>query len=502
MESNTDGRQYPVLKMLASGTSEQKQKALSLVKQIGSLFSSEVKGSGKIDRGQSLEQGKQLRKTVKRRQLGEWEVKKNREESIRLIFEQEKSRIPDLIPVRHERMSASPFAFYRAAAVIMADDLSGTPKTGIRVQTCGDAHISNFGIFASPERHLVFDINDFDETLPGPWEWDIRRLCTSVEICGRDRGFSEKERERTVRAAADSYRTAMREYSMMGTLDVWYDHMDLEKMSEKNADINAPMDFTTSLMQKTMQKAIQKNRDKALDKLTEQVNGHTRIISNPPLIVPFREMSSPDEMGIDGSRASEFLGLAMKQYRMSLPKERRYLIDQYTVCDAARKVVGVGSVGTRAWIIVMEGDGIHDPLILQVKEADASVFEPYVGKSVYLEHGRRVIEGQRLIQTAGDILTGWVRMPDFDGRVMDYYVRQLWDSKGSLNLEKVSAEELIGYAALCARTLAHAHAKTGNRHEIAAYLGKGDAFSDAMLEFSRAYADQNEIDYRTFLNAI
>ena len=486
---------------LSQAAAVRAQRAVSLVKKIGSSIRKEVEGTPKIDRSRSLGEGKALRKTVRRREMGVWEVSHDRKGSLDLIFEQEKTRLPDLIPVRHERMSASAFAFYRAAAVIMTRDLAQSAVTGIRVQACGDAHISNFGIFASPERRLVFDINDFDETLPGPWEWDIKRLCTSVEICGRDRGFSPEQREQAVRAAAQSYCRSMHTYSEMGTLDVWYDHMDLEKMF---ADTSAetPADISTSLMRKTMEKAIQKNRSRALDRLTEQVDGHTRIISNPPLIVPFRELSNPEEAGIDVGKASEFLGLALRQYRLSLPKERRYLIDQYTVCDAARKVVGVGSVGTRAWIIVLEGDGRHDPLILQVKEAGPSVLEPYAGKSEYLEHGRRVIEGQRVIQTAGDILTGWVRIPDFKGQVMDYYVRQLWDSKGSLDLEKVSQEELIGYAALCAQTLAHAHAKTGDRHAIAAYLGKGNAFADAMTAFAGAYADQNQIDYEMFLNAI
>lgn len=489
--------------LLPSISGVQRERAQSIVKRIRKIIAGELRGSEKLDRDASLAHGRELRKMVKRREQGVWDVREDHEDVVRLIFEQEKNRIPELIPVRHERMSESAFAFFRGAAVTMTADLAGTQTTGIRVQACGDAHIANFGIFASAERRLVFDINDFDETLPAPWEWDLKRLCTSVEICGRDRGFSREERAYAVRTAADSYRDSMREYSRMGMLDVWYDHMDLEKMHEDFSGSEEKLgDFSGSQMQKAMEKAIQKNREKAMEKLTERVDGRIRIISKPPLIVPFREMEEPEEMGMTGSRASEFLGLVMRQYRLSLPKERRYLVDQYSLCDAARKVVGVGSVGTRAWILVMEGDGEHDPLILQVKEAGPSVLEPYVGRSEYLEHGRRVVEGQRAIQTAGDILTGWVRLPDFNGRVMDYYVRQLWDCKGSIDLKKVTSEELSGYAALCGRTLAHAHAKTGDRHAISSYMGKGDVFIDSMVRFASAYADQNELDYRKFLELI
>lgn len=481
---------------LVERTSAGPEHAGTMIGRIRSAIESELAGEPKIIREESLSQGKALRKTLSRKQMGTWEVQKGRTDAIQRIFEQEKGRLPDLIPIRHERMRASAFSFFRGSAVLMAADLGSSPDTGIQVQACGDAHIANFGIFASPERRLVFDINDFDETLPAPWEWDIKRLCASAEICSRDLGFSGSDCRDVVYAAADSYRDAMREYSSMGTLDVWYDHMDLEKLYAEGK--NHLDDVSRRVMQKTMEKALQRNREHAMAKLTERVDGHIRIRSNPPLVIPFREMKEPEEMGISGDKASELLTFTLKKYRLSLPKERRYLIDQYSVVDAARKVVGVGSVGTRAWIVVMEGNSEHDPLILQIKEAGPSVLEPYAGKSVFPEHSRRVIEGQRAIQTAGDILSGWVFFPDYRGRSMDYYVRQLWDNKASVDLSRGTPEEIAGYCALCGRTLAHAHAKTGNRHKIAGYLGKGDAFPDAMQQFAAAYADQNQADYEEF----
>lgn len=473
-----------------------------ILKTIAERFVNEIKGEEKMDKNESLEKGKALRKVVSRKEQGDFTITKDRKQTLLLILDQEKTRVPELIPIRHERMLQSPFAFFRGAAITMADDLAKMKSTNIKVQACGDAHIANFGIFASPERRLVFDINDFDETLPATWEWDVKRLCVSIEICGRERGFSEQDRANTVFTAAKAYCESMKDYSDMGALDVYYDHMDLEKMIKDMGNDETKFDFAHSQIHKTMQKAITKNNMKALDKLTETVDGHVRMISNPPLIVPFRDLADSENIAINEGKASEFLSIVLKKYRLTLPKERRRLLDQYSIVDAGRKVVGVGSVGTRCYMIVLEGDGKHDPLILQVKEANQSVLEPYAGKSEYLEHGRRVIEGQRAIQTAGDILTGWVRIPDFHGQLMDYYVRQLWDCKGSINLDKVTADELVGYGALCARTLAHAHAKTGNRHMISGYLGKGDKFAKAMVRFSQCYADQNAIDYECFKQMI
>ena len=444
---------------------------------------------------EARQKGKLLRKSCKRTSHGNWQYTKDRDHIIELLKEQERTRIRELIPVRHQRMSASPFAFYRGAAVIMADDLSQTPVTGITVQACGDAHIANFGAFASPERRLVFDINDFDETLPGPWEWDIKRLITSIEICGRHRGFSEKDREDAVLAAARVYRQSMQHFSETGNMSMWYEHIDLERMYRVHEDELGKRKARN--IQKTAARTLSKTNEKAFAKLTEVVDGQIRIKSNPPLIVPLRDI----QVYGDKERAKDteqIIKDAIRSYRRSLPRERRILFDRYRVVDIARKVVGVGSVGNRALIVVMEGVSENDPLVLQVKEAQASVLENYLGKSIFAEHGRRVIEGQRAIQTASDILLGWASIQEADGVQRDYYVRQLWDSKGSINLDKISIYELSAVASMCAWTLAHAHAKTGDRHEIAGYLGKSDAFDKAMLRFARSYADQNERDFKVF----
>ena len=444
---------------------------------------------------EARQNGKMMRQTCKRPSHGTWEYTKDRDHIIELLKEQERTRIQELVPIRHERMSVSPFAFYRGAAIIMADDLSRTARTGIMVQACGDAHIANFGAFASPERRLVFDINDFDETLPGPWEWDVKRLITSIEICGRHCGFSENDRTEAVLAAARIYRRAMLRFSETGNMSMWYEHIDLEKLYRVHEGELGIQKART--IHKAAVKAMSKTNEGAFSKLTEVVDGQIQIKSDPPLIVPLRDIQ-----GYAGSKrvkkTEQIISDALRSYRRSLPRERRILIDRYRVVDIARKVVGVGSVGNRALIVVMEGVSENDPLVLQVKEAQASVLENYLGKSTFAEHGRRVIEGQRAIQTAGDILLGWARIQEADGVQRDYYVRQLWDSKGSVNLEKISPDELSAIASMCAWTLAHAHAKTGDRHGIAGYLGQSKAFEEAMLRFARSYADQNERDYEVF----
>lgn len=458
-------------------------------------FFDEILGRGYVPREESRQKGKELRGKCPRSLQGNWEVRKGRTEGTDLIFEQERDRIQELLPVRHERMAASAFAFYRGAAAVMACDLAGMPRTDITVQACGDAHISNFGMFQSPERNLVFDINDFDETLPGPWEWDVKRLLTSVEICGRDRGFSEKEREKAVLSAARTYRQSMRGFSKKGNLEVWYEHLDIGALY--NANKEAMGEDAAKAVHHAMKKAFSKNNDKAISKLTQTVDGQIRIVSNPPLVVPVREMSSGKK-----SENIKWMARSRIEYRLSLPRERRSLIDQYRVVDVARKVVGVGSVGTRDWIMVLQGREDGDYLVLQMKEAGESVLERYVGKSQFLEHGHRVVEGQRAIQTAGDIMLGWAKMADENGNAQDYYVRQLWDGKGSIDLTQVTPDGLAGVADLCAWVLAHAHAKTGNRHMIAGYLGKGDSFDKAMLRFAHSYADQNEADYAVFLRRV
>lgn len=446
------------------------------------------------DPEQSREEGKALRKKFPRRSHGAWEVQKDRDHAMQLLREQEKPRVQELVPIRHQRMAESAFAFYRGAAIIMADDLARTPTTDITVQACGDAHLANFGIFASPERRLLFDINDFDETLPASWEWDVKRLVSSVEICGRYLGFDAESRLEALKSTASGYHDAMARFAEMGNLDVWYAHLDVEEiMSRHESYLNKA---ERSAFRSTLKKAASKNSSRAIAKFTETVDGQVRIISDPPLVVPLRDLSS---IGVSQEVIVKFLGALLAHYRLTLPRDRRMLIDQYSPEDMARKVVGVGSVGMRTWIIVLRGAGPDDPLVLQVKEATESVLEPYAGKSVFREHGRRVVEGQRAMQTAGDVLLGWVRSPDETGAMRDYYVRQLWDAKGSVDLEKMDLHELSEFGALCAWTLAHAHARSGNRYAIAGYLGKGSGFDEALCEFAQAYADQNEADYQLFL---
>ncbi len=460
------------------------------------LLEEELKPRGRATREESLAYGKALRKQVPRGSHAAWEVGEDRQHAMDLLRRQEGDRVQDLLPIRHQRMAESPFSFYRGAAVIMADDLAHTPTTGVRVQACGDAHLANFGIFASPERRLVFDINDFDETLPAPWEWDVKRLATSVEICGRHLGLSEEERLDALRSTSRGYRQSMARFSRMGNLDVWYAHLDVEEILRERSDYLNKAERSALLA--TAEKASKRTSSRAVARFTETVGGELRVISDPPLLVPLRDLAG---YGISQETIVKVLGAYLARYRLTLPRERRSLIDQYTPRDMARKVVGVGSVGMRAWIIVLEGADPSDSLVLQLKEATSSVLEPYAGTSEFRDHGRRVVEGQRAMQTAGDVLLGWARSPDERGVMRDYYVRQLWDAKGSIDLERMDAHELARFGTLCAWTLAHAHARTGDRHAIAGYLGKGTAFDDALCEFARGYADQNEVDYQLFLKS-
>ena len=461
------------------------------------LLEQELVPQEHIERDEAQEYGKSLRKQVPRTSHAAWQVKDGREGAMTLLREQERDRVQDLLPIRHQRMAESAFAFFRGAALIMANDLARTPATGIRVQATGDAHLANFGIFASPERRLVFDVNDFDETLPAPWEWDVKRLATSVEVCGRHLGLSSEGRLAAIRSSVSGYHEAMSGFSEMGNLEVWYEHLDVERLLREHEERLDKQD--RSELRSTVERAYAKNSGRAVRKFTETVDGELRIVSDPPLLVPLRELST---VGISQEAIVRFLGSLLARYRLTLPRERRALIDQYEPEDMARKVVGVGSVGMRSWIVILEGAGPDDHLVLQVKEATSSVLEPYAGKSGFREHGQRVVEGQRAIQTAGDILLGWVRMPDETGTIRDYYVRQLWDAKGSVDLDRMDPEELERFAGLCGWTLAHAHAKTGDRHAMAGYMGKGSAFDDAICEFAQAYADQNEADYQTFLASL
>jgi uncharacterized protein (DUF2252 family) len=388
-------------------------------------------------------------------------------------------------------MLASPFAFFRGAAAVMAADLAVTPVTGIRVQLCGDAHLANFGGFAAPDRKLVFDLNDFDETLPGPWEWDIKRLAASIAVAARDRGFSVADRREAVRRAALSNRETMREFADMRTLDVWYARLEVEELF-------ARWSVRGGEQRKALEKARAKTSLRAFSKLTHEVDGQPRIISDPPLLVPIEELVEGSEQ-----QMQEVMTSLLADYRTTLPDDRRTLIDGYEPVHFARKVVGVGSVGTRAWIVLLLGRDTRDPLFLQIKEAEASVLEPFAGRSEYRTSGQRVVEGQRLMQAASDILLGWLPdVPGIDGRRRHFYVRQLWDQKASARLDSVPPHELAVYAGVCGWTLARAHARTGPRAAIAAYLGGGDRFDRALADFAEAYAEQNERDYAALVEAV
>lgn len=448
------------------------------------------------------EAGKALRNTVPLGSHATWSAPDDRPDPVALLKEQGESRLQELLPLRYERMGVSAFTFYRGGALIMASDLSNTPATGINVQACGDAHISNFGLFSSPERRTVFDINDFDETSIGPWEWDVKRMAASVEICGLDRGFSKKERKEAVLASVRGYRESMLKFATMGNLDVWYAHIDIDEVTSAFESKMTKKEKKQAA--KAIGKAKSKNSTRAIAKLTEVVDGKLRIISNPPIVIPLRDMASAAKSApwIKLLDTEKIVKLVLAAYRKTLSPDKQMLIRQYQGIDSAIKVVGVGSVGTRAFIIVMQGAGCEDPLVLQIKEAQESVLERFCGKSNAEQHGQRVVEGQRAMQTASDILLGWCRLPGVDGKTRDYYVRQLWDGKGSVDLERIDAKHLAIYARACGRTLAHAHARTGDRFGIAGYLGTTDEFDKAIAKFSRAYAAQNEADFARFQEAI
>jgi uncharacterized protein (DUF2252 family) len=440
--------------------------------------------------------GRAARAAVPRASHEGWDPPAARRSPVELLQEQAKTRVPELVPIRHARMTASPFAFYRGAAAVMAADLSTTPDSGLRAQICGDAHLANFGGFAAPDRTIVFDVNDFDETLPGPWEWDVKRLAASFEIAARSREFDDKSRKRIVRRVVRSYRDAMRELAATRNLDLWYTRLDENDIFER---------FRTGLtteelkrFQKNLAKARSKDSMRAFAKLTGRVDGEIRILSDPPLIVRLEELM-PD---VAAQNLREFLRGAFREYRQSLQPDRRHLVEQFELADFARKVVGVGSVGTRSWIALMLGRDDADPLFLQIKEAEASVLEPYVGKSTYANHGRRVVEGQRYMQSASDIFLGWDRFKNPDGSERDFYVRQMWDGKFSAQIEIMEPELLGVYGEMCGSTLARAHARSGDRIAIASYLGAGDTFDRAVASFSGAYADQNQRDYEEVIGAV
>jgi uncharacterized protein (DUF2252 family) len=434
--------------------------------------------------------GRAARKQAPRTSHGAWVPAADRADPVALLHAQETSRVPELVPIRHERMLASPFAFYRGAAVIMAADLATLPSSGLRVQCCGDAHLANFGGFASPDRHLVFDINDFDETSHGPFEWDVKRLAASFEIAGRARSFAAKDCRRVVLEAALAYRNAMANFALMNNLEVWYARLDMEQLFAQFASEAKPKDLERA--EKLVAKATGRDNLRAFDKLTERVDGKLEFVSDPPLLVPVRELSELDPIA-----TTDWIRERLRSYRHSLQADRRHLLEGYQFVDLARKVVGVGSVGTRCWVALMLGKDDGDPLLLQIKEAEQSVLEPYGGKSQYASHSQRVVEGQRLLQAASDIMLGWLHTTTPDDAERDFYVRQLWDWKVSANLETMTPDRMFLYARMCGWTLARAHARSGDRFAIAAYLGTNDVFDRAMADFAVAYADQNDRDYAT-----
>lgn len=409
-----------------------------------------------------------------------------------LLLGQAESRVPELVPVRHGRMLVSPFTFYRGAALPMAADLAGTPAAGLRVQLCGDAHLSNFGAFASPERNLVFDVNDFDETLPGPFEWDVKRLAASLAVAGRDNGFPAKARRTIVLAAAEGYRTAMRGFAEQPFMAVWYAHLDIEQaIGQFRTQVKAKR---LKAAGKLLAKAHTRDSTQAVGKLTTMVDGRRQIISDPPMIVPVEEVFA----GVQADAIYERLRAVLGKYRRSLQSDRRHLLEQFMLVQVARKVVGVGSVGTRAWVVLMDaGDGV-EPLFLQAKEAQPSVLAQYCGRSGYGNEGERVVAGQHLMQAESDIFLGWTRAPGPDQVSRDFYVRQLKDWKFSVPIEQMIPSGMTAYARLCGWTLARAHARSGDRIALAAYLGGSGKFDQAIADFAETYADQNERDYAAF----
>jgi uncharacterized protein (DUF2252 family) len=421
----------------------------------------------------------------------------DRPDPLTLLAEQDKSRVPELVPIRWGRMAASPFAYLRGAALPMASDLAGTPVTGLAVQACGDAHLSNFGIFGSAERLLVFDVNDFDETLPGPWEWDVKRLAASLEVAARDNGFPGKKRREIVMAAVGRYRQAMRRFATMSNLDVWYARTDMDQLrSELDSQLHKPQRAAIS---KGLAKARTHDSMQELAKVTRQVDGRPRIISDPPLLVPIDELIPKQAQR--KSFESQMHDLVGK-YGRTLQADRRFLLDEYAVTDMARKVVGVGSVGTRCWIVLMLGKDESDPLFLQVKEAQASVLSRFVGSSKYANQGQRVVAGQQLMQASSDIFLGWQRAEGIDGKTRDFYVRQLRDWKYSIDIQTLRPRGMRLYGERCGWTLARAHACSGDGIAIAAYLGASDVFDQAISQFAAAYADENERDYKSLNAAI
>ena len=450
----------------------------------------------RLEPGESKERGEFARAAVPCSAHGDWAADPHRPDPISVLVEQAATRVPDLLPLRYGRMLASPFTFFRGAAAVMAADLSSTPNSGIMVQACGDAHIANFGGFAAPDRKLVFGPNDFDETLPGAWEWDVKRMAASVEIAARDIGFPAERRQWLVTECVREYREGMIAFADESHLNVWYDRLTAAELVERfggRLGRKGRVHFS-----KHFAKAPRKDSVRAVRKLTETVHGKLRFRSVPPLLTPIRHLGrvgGPEDTG-------EYTRELLSEYSDSLDEDRRYLFSSYRFVDMARKVVGIGSVGTRAWIFLLVGRKGLDPLVLQAKEANASVLEPYFGASEFGNHGERVVRGQRLSHAATDIFLSWQRSMGLEGHEHDFYVRQLWDWKASMDLSTLSAKGFHSYTEACGWSLARAHARSGDRLAIAAYLGTRPTFDSAIARFARAYADQTEMDHRRLAQAV
>ena len=450
---------------------------------------------------QRVARGRAARGTVPRSSHGRWEPAPDRPDPVALLEEQAASRVPELIPIRHGRMLASPFTFYRGSALIMAADLAATPVTGITVQLCGDAHLSNFGLFGSPERRLLFDINDFDETLPGPWEWDVKRLAASFEIMGRDRGFSPADRRAVVMAGVREYRKRMRRAAGMGSLTAWYEHFEagmLLKLVRQEVRVKRVGKSEAAAVEEMVAKARTRDSTRVFARRAGEIEGEPRIVADPPIIIPIEDLITP---GSEWENPDPLIKKLLSSYRRTLG-HHHHPLEEYRYVHAAYKMVGVGSVGTRCYIMLLLGRDNDDPLFLQVKEAQASVLERFLPASTYRHHGERVVAGQRLMQAATDIFLGWQRIRGLDGVTRDYYVRQFQDWKGSADVDTLLVPGATLYAQICGATLARAHARWGDRIAIASYLGKGEKFDRAIANFCVAYADQNERDYAAFAAAI
>lgn len=439
--------------------------------------------------------GRSARQHAPRSAHAEFTAAVGRDSFLALLEAQGATRLPQLSPVRYGRMLDSPFAFFRGAATVMAADLAGTPTTGLEAQLCGDAHLQNFGLYASPERHLVFDLNDFDETTRGPWEWDVKRLAASVEIAGRDRWLSGSAREQAVRSTVEAYRLAMRRYAGLRHLALWYEHQDLDDVGRRSSP-TLDKAARSRLLRET-QKARTRDSDRLAGKLTEVRDGRRVFVSAPPLLEPLRDILSEADRAENQERLSEMF----VEYLDSLQPDRRWLLEQFRCVDMARKAVGVGSVGTRCWVALLEGRGGDDLLVLQLKEANESVLAPYVMHQGPQHNGRRVVEGQRHMQAVTDILLGWQRARGLDGISRDFYVRQLADWKGSIDLAGLGPKSLVRYGQACGRTLARAHARSGDRFAIAEYLGAKDTFDRALAAFAKTYANQNASDHAVLADA-